>query len=73
MKANRLAGHELPTEGRIYDEHGNHLTDGSAVCSCGTPSPVLPSNTKRQLWHKAHKDDIRSGGSGVVWTRVGAR
>ena len=73
MKANRLPGHTLPTEGRLYDEHGNRAAVGSVTCSCGVPSPVLPSTTKRLLWHRYHKDHIRAGGDGVGWTRIGAR
>ena len=73
MKPNRLPGHTLPTEGRIVDEHGNRLAVGSATCSCGMPSPVLDSDTKRRRWFMAHKDNLRAGGNGVVKVRAGAR
>lgn len=31
-------------------------------------SPLLAGTRARKLWHRDHKDDIREGGDGVVWT-----
>ena len=68
MKSNRLAGHELPNEGRIRDAAG-WLSNGPgrARCSCGMRSPKLSNTSKRKTWHRDHKDDLRAGGNGLVW------
>lgn len=68
-KANtRLAGHELPNEGRLYAGGGWYQAgvEGSATCSCGAKSKKLPNASQRKKWHRAHKDDIRNGGDGEV-------
>lgn len=63
MRANRLAGHTLPCEGRV--QLGGHIIgdgsgEGRAVCSCGTESALLPSTRARREWHVDHKNDIRA-------------
>jgi hypothetical protein len=71
MKANRLAGHTLPNEGRLPGwPPSTQNGTGKARCSCGSESPELPSTTQRQAWFRDHKDDIRAGGNGTVWTGV---
>jgi hypothetical protein len=51
-----LKGHSLIREGKTY----SGLKEGSARCECGQLSPTLPSTNARQLWHAAHKEEIRS-------------
>lgn len=63
MNRNRLAGHTLPQEGRVYGPTGIRKTLGKARCSCGAESPTLSSNKGRQDWHRQHKDEIRRGRS----------
>lgn len=71
MKPNRLAGHELPNEGRTREPNGSPVNGrGRIRCSCGMRSPALPSTSQRRAWHRDHKEDIRAGGDGVVWTGV---
>jgi hypothetical protein len=69
-KNNILPGHSLPNEGRIVD--GPYLSSGIgvSVCTCGTPSPLLPNAAQRKVWHRDHKDDVRAGGDGIVWEGV---
>lgn len=70
MKTNRLAGHELRNEGRVYisGEGYRSRVDGRGRCSCGVKSSrLLPNAAQRKQWHRDHKDDIRQGGTGVVW------
>lgn len=64
----RLAGHGLWWEGKIRDAAG-YLVNcaGSTTCECGAVSPVLSGTPERKRWHRAHKDDIRNGGTGEVW------
>jgi hypothetical protein len=64
---NRLAGHALPYEGRIADRlayWGSRGGEGATRCSCGEESPVLPSTSARQRWHREHKDAIRAKAGG---------
>lgn len=56
---NRLAGHTLPHEGRIHT-NGVWRRVGQARCSCGATSPILGSDNARKVWHRQHKDEIRS-------------
>ncbi|RKR92681.1 hypothetical protein BDK92_7158 [Micromonospora pisi] len=56
----RLAGHTLPAEGRIFDQ-GSRIREGATACSCGEPSPVLPSDNARREWHAEHKTEVRRG------------
>ncbi len=60
MRSNRLAGHELPNEGRLYENGIYPVQQGVGVCSCGDKSQVLPSANARKKWHRDHKNDIRS-------------
>jgi hypothetical protein len=60
MRANRLAGHELPNEGRLYENGIYPVRQGVATCSCGEKSDPLPSANARQQWHRDHKNDVRS-------------
>lgn len=60
MKPNRLPGHELRNEGRVYDLHGQRTCCGPAICSCGAQSEELHSTAARQRWHRQHKDAIRA-------------
>jgi hypothetical protein len=62
MRSNRLAGHALPNEGRLYEyENGIYpVQEGVATCSCGEKSDSLPSANARQKWHRDHKNDVRS-------------
>lgn len=59
MKSNRLAGHELPNEGRAYNAGNWIVRVGATRCSCGEVSPILQSATARKRWHRQHKDDVR--------------
>lgn len=67
MIPNRLAGHELRSEGDPFAREGTGPRGtyrlngriGQALCSCGAMSDVLDSATKRKKWHRDHKDDIR--------------
>jgi hypothetical protein len=62
----RIAGHTLPDEGRLNGDNGLMSRcngAGSIQCSCGQPSPVLPSTAARKRWHRDHKDTIRNGGT----------
>jgi hypothetical protein len=71
-KTNRLAGHELPNEGRL-DMSGptrNINGPGRTSCSCGEKSPKLLNTSQRKQWHRDHKDGIRRGGDGKVWQGV---
>jgi hypothetical protein len=62
MRANRLAGHILPNEGRIFGNGiGYPQAEGVARCSCGATSEVLQSANARKAWHRAHKDAVRNG------------
>ena len=61
MKSNRLAGHTLRNEGRVYDPHGYPMCCGPAVCSCGAQSESLHTAAARQRWHREHKATIRAG------------
>lgn len=57
-----LAGHSLVWEGAAHDDDGRRvdwLRVGRAKCSCRKLSPVLPSKSARQRWHKEHKEQIR--------------
>lgn len=58
---NRLAGHTLPNEGKIWN--GIRLAssfEGRATCSCGEESPTeLKNAERRRIWHRRHKDDVR--------------
>lgn len=61
MRTNRLAGHGLPHEGRVWNgltrQFGNYA--GTTSCSCGLISPFLASTSARRKWHREHKDKIR--------------
>lgn len=59
MRSNRLAGHELPNEGRIYWNGIYIVREGQTRCSCGVESPTLPSANARRRWHANHKDEVR--------------
>lgn len=59
MGSNRLAGHELSNEGRIYGDGIYIVREGKTRCSCGVESPVLPSANARRRWHANHKDEVR--------------
>jgi hypothetical protein len=60
VKANRLAGHTMPQEGRVYDRIGRRVQDGPARCSCGaTSEQVFTSVNARLRWHRDHKDRRR--------------
>lgn len=66
----RLAGHELISEGAPFDIKGHPAFParssygtggtGRGKCSCGALSDVLDSGTKRKVWHRGHKEEIRS-------------
>jgi len=63
VRSNRLAGHTLPYEGRVFDARDpriNRLVNGPgrAQCSCGEWSPDMPSTNARRKWHRAHKADV---------------
>lgn len=67
MKSNRLAGHELPYEGRAFSPQRNYwVAVGPARCSCGEESPELPSDNARRRWHREHKDKIRAEMTGAA-------
>ena len=69
MKPNRLPGHTLRHEGRVWDGwnyRSGH--EGVSFCSCGAESPRLPNAAQRKQWHRDHKADLRAGGNGVVWS-----
>lgn len=57
MNVTRLAGHSLPTEGRLY-ENSYRITQGPAVCSCGWQSEVLVSDNARRVAHREHKATV---------------
>ncbi len=59
MTPNRLAGHALRNEGRLY-EHGMSVRAGVGRCECGATSPILPGPSARRRWHREHKDAIRT-------------
>lgn len=67
----RLSGHGLRHEGAAFLAPKLRARDqagpGMALCECGTYSPIIKNRAQRKQWHKDHKDDIRSGGTGVVW------
>ena len=56
-----LDGHWLWWEGAPHDHRGGRIGwngtggVGSAKCSCGELSPVLPSGAARKRWHREHK------------------
>jgi hypothetical protein len=59
-----LAGHGLIREGAPYDDKSARMYDqrggsGRGLCSCGTLSPVLGSDSQRKKWHRTHKDELR--------------
>lgn len=58
MISNRLAGHTLPNEGRVY-HLGVMVWRGSTRCSCGERSPELDTVNARRRWHREHKAKIR--------------
>lgn len=67
MRSNRLAGHELPFEGKATRKERKSFAAkqtgeqvGHTYCSCGERSPELPSDNARKKWHRDHKNDIRS-------------
>lgn len=67
MRTNRLAGHELPHEGKATHKTRPNFApsqtgkqEGHTYCSCGEQSPELPSDNARKKWHRNHKNDIRS-------------
>ncbi|TDC34204.1 hypothetical protein E1211_17810 [Micromonospora sp. 15K316] len=60
MKSNRLAGHTLPNEGRLYDRGIYLVREGAIRCSCGDVSPFLPNATARRRWHREHKAAVRA-------------
>lgn len=64
MPSNRLAGHELPNEGRVWNGVIRALTNGAGdiACSCGVLSPYLMTTAARQRWHREHKDTVRTAG-----------
>lgn len=66
---NRLAGHSVPYEGRIFDGWLVRDGAGEARCSCGAVSPVLPSTNARRKWHREHKDEVRADLAATRWTR----
>jgi hypothetical protein len=64
VRSNRLAGHTLPNEGRVFGYQLGCMV-GSARCSCGEESPSLPSANARKKWHREHKDKIRAAEEGT--------
>jgi hypothetical protein len=66
---NRLPGHELMWEGKLNPNFHRHAYEwngpGKTRCSCGHPSPHLPSTAARKRWHREHKDEIRAGRTGA--------
>ena len=52
-----VKGHTLLNNGRILGEVPGEV-EGFSSCSCGLKSPVFPSNRKRRIWHRKHKEDI---------------
>lgn len=65
LRANtRLSGHTLIAEGRPFTAEGQlygaQWRNGHAKCSCGALSEALPSQGKRQKWHREHKESIRA-------------
>lgn len=73
----RLVGHGLRYEGAAFQRYANGVDNlmreqsgpGYAKCECGALSPWLSNRSQRKTWHKDHKDDLRQGGTGVVWER----
>ena len=62
MSGNRLPGHTLPFEGKVYG-YGYRVNYGRARCSCGAESPPLDSDAARKRWHREHKDEVRAQGA----------
>ncbi|MEU4779246.1 hypothetical protein [Micromonospora sp. NPDC023633] len=61
MKSNRLAGHTLRNEGRVYDLRGQRACCGPAFCSCGAQSDdVMHTVSARQRWHREHKAAVKA-------------
>jgi hypothetical protein len=66
-KYTEVQGHGLANEGAPFDENGVRASAhhssvagrGRAKCACGELSEVLSSSTKRQQWHREHKDEVR--------------
>jgi hypothetical protein len=61
-KPNRLAGHALRNEGRIYaGPIAGYVAGivGPAICSCGAKSETFAQAADRKRWHRQHKADIR--------------
>ena len=72
----RLVGHGLRHEGAAFVgtvsliRSDDFSGPGIALCECGARSPWIKNRAQRQRWHRDHKDDIRQGGTGVVWQGV---
>jgi hypothetical protein len=63
MKSNRLAGHELRNEGRVYVPGSGYVSRVQArgKCSCGaTSGRLLPNAAQRKAWHREHKASVRA-------------
>ena len=71
----RVSGHTLTSEGAAYRVFGDsqypkrvqwNTTSGTgfALCSCGARSPILDSANLRKAWHRSHKAEVTSSGSG---------
>lgn len=66
----RLRGHELAWEGSPHTAEGLRIDSGwrrkgpgYGKCSCGALSPSeMPSTSKRQAWHRAHKLSVLADG-----------
>lgn len=58
MTSNRLPGHTLRFEGKVYG-YNHTVRQGRARCTCGAESLVLDSDAARKRWHREHKDEIR--------------
>lgn len=59
MTGNRLAGHTLKHEGKVYG-YNRPVKHGRALCSCGADSPALDSDAARKRWHREHKANVRA-------------
>lgn len=70
MRRTNLRGHALRSEGKPYilggEEHELYVRNaacrwgGVALCECGQVSGWLISDNKRKLWHRDHKNDVRT-------------
>lgn len=64
MRNTRLPGHTLRNEGRLAGWPMSAQNGvGKTRCSCGEPSPELPSTAARKRWHAEHKQSISTADS----------